>query len=107
MAPSPPPPIFDVSKVPLPGRYPATFLPTPQPGFPVASPAKEDHVSYYLGYPAPQPAATYGPNANSLQAQGGWGRGGGGGGGPLQPLTFYSQAYPGGMTAMQPARIPK
>ena len=35
VSPSPPPSVFDVSKIPLPGRYPATFVLALQPGTPV------------------------------------------------------------------------
>ena len=35
ISPSPPLSIFDVSKIPLPGRYPATFVLAPQLGTPV------------------------------------------------------------------------
>ena len=52
VTPSPPPPVFDVSKVPLPGRYPATFMPSPQPGQPVASPFKEVSNTGFLVLPS-------------------------------------------------------
>ncbi len=97
VVPEPSPPVVDMAKVPLPGRFPATFMPSPQhPNTPpvpppssmafrahgAGSPLTQENapVTYYLGYPPPMQPAVFSSDYNS-----------GRGTQQLAPLTVHSQ----------------
>ncbi|GAX76878.1 hypothetical protein CEUSTIGMA_g4324.t1 [Chlamydomonas eustigma] len=112
VAPEPPPGGVDFAKVPLPGRYPAMFVPSEKPELrpailphhavsnPPSTPPQFHEECYYIEYPPPLQPATYAPGFNNEPQSVGKAK-------QLEPIMFYSQAYPAFMTQTQAGRIPR